>query len=107
DLLALVFKRGRQTREQRLDLGGGQPDLLAAPVMRGSRVGRAPFAVDDDDRDFALAFGERIVALLEMSAKRRRDFRQFRVVHPDLVGAAERTTGLDREPVGLLLLWRH
>src|ERR1700722_18152862 len=66
-----------------------------------------PFAVDDDDGDLALTFAERVFARLEMSAERRRNLRQFRVVHPNLVGSTERTAGLDRKPVAFLLLRRH
>ena len=105
DLLALVGERGRQAAQHRLDLVGRQPHFLAAPLMRRGRVGRTPFAVDDDDGDFALA--ERIVAGVKMAAVRRRDLRQLRVVHPNLVGSAERPAGFDREPVALLLLGGH
>jgi len=49
DLLALVRERGRQTGQHRLDLFGGQSEFLAPPLVRVGRVGRMPFAVDDDD----------------------------------------------------------
>src|SRR3984893_17678255 len=60
DLLAFVRERGRQTGQHRLDLFGGQSDILASPLMRVGRVGRMPFAVDDDDDDLALE--ERVAA---------------------------------------------
>src|SRR5690349_1225089 len=60
DLLALVRERGRQARQHRLNFFGGQSNFLAPPLMRVGWVGRMPFAVDDDNRDLALALGERV-----------------------------------------------
>jgi hypothetical protein len=50
----------------------GQSNLLAPPLMRVGRVGRMPFAVDDDDGDLALALGERVAAGVEMGPERSR-----------------------------------
>src|SRR5580700_6345686 len=72
DLLAFVRERGRQTGQHRLDLFGGQPDFLASPLMRVGRVGRMPFAVDDDDGDLALALEERVAAAVEIGPERSR-----------------------------------
>jgi hypothetical protein len=54
----------------RLDLFGGQSDFLAPPLMRVGRVGRMPFAVDDDDGDLALE--ERVAAGVEIGPERSR-----------------------------------
>src|SRR5712692_7889743 len=75
--------------------------------MRVGRVGRMPFAVDDDDGDLAFALAERIPAGVKMGAERRRRLYQLRVMHPDLAGAPGRATGLDQKTIALLLLRRH
>src|SRR6266481_3469790 len=82
DLLALIRERGRQAGQHRLDLFGGQSDFLAPPFMRIGRVGRMPFAVDDDDGDLALALEERVPTRVEMRAERCRRLHQLGVVHP-------------------------
>src|SRR5882724_7947712 len=43
DLLALVVERGRQPRQQRLDLVGRQPRRLAGALVGIGRVDRMPF----------------------------------------------------------------
>src|SRR5271166_6189159 len=107
DLLPLVGERGPQAGDERFDLIGWQPNLLAAPLMRARRVSRMPFAVNDADCDLALAFGQRVVAGMEMSAERRRCFGQLGVMHPDLARPADLTTGVDHKAIALLLLRRH
>src|SRR6266851_6480397 len=59
-LLALVVERGRQARQQRLDLVGREPRRLPGALVRVGRVDRMPLAVDDDDGDLALALAQRI-----------------------------------------------
>src|SRR5262245_17312006 len=81
DLLAFVVERGRHAAQDRLDLGGRQPDFLGVPLMRGRRIGRMPVAGDDADGNLALALAERVAALLEMRAEWARDFRKLRIVH--------------------------
>src|ERR1044071_2673048 len=68
-LLALIVERRGQPRQQRLDLVGRQPGRLGGALMRVGWVDRMPFAVDDDDRDLALALGERIAGA-EIGAER-------------------------------------
>src|SRR5712671_5583568 len=107
DLLTLVRERCRQAGEHRLDLLGRQSDFLAAPFMRSGRVGGMPFAIDDDDRDLALALAERIAAGVEMGAERRRRLYQLWVVHPDLAWTAGRAADLHQKAITLLLLRGH
>src|SRR4029077_20410602 len=71
------------------------------------RVGRMPLAVDDDDRDLALALAQRVTAGVEMRAERRRRLYQLRVVDPDLAWTAGRAADLHQKPIALLLLRRH
>src|SRR5471030_969722 len=66
-----------------------------------------PAAGDDADGYFALALGQGIVAWLEMRAERARDFREFRIVHPDLRRARQAAAGLDHCVVALLLFRSH
>ena len=64
-------------------------------------------AGDDADGDLALALGEGVTAGVEMGAERPRDFRQLRIVHPDLARPGEPAAALDHGAVALLLLRRH
>ena len=75
--------------------------------MRGGRVDRVPFAVDDDDGDLALSFAERVMAGVEMAAERCRGLRQLGVMHPDLARPADLAADLLQKPVALLLLRGH
>src|SRR5207244_7794663 len=84
ELLSLVGERGLQAGDQRLDLIGWQPNFLAAPLMRACRVSRMPFADDNANRDLALAFGQRVMAGMEMGAERSRGLGQLGVMHPNL-----------------------
>src|SRR5579883_2703053 len=70
DLLALVVELGRQAAQDGVHLLGRQADLLADPLVRRGRIGRALVAGDDAHRDLALAFAERVLAGLEMRAER-------------------------------------
>src|SRR3984893_13975169 len=75
--------------------------------MRGGRVSRMPFAVDDDDGNLALALGERVAAGMEMRTERRRRLHQFGIMHPDLARPAGGPPHLDQKAIALLLLRRH
>src|ERR1700730_6603605 len=75
--------------------------------MRGGRVSRMPFAVDDDDGDLALALGKRVTAGMEMRTERRRRLHQFGIMHPDLARPPGRAANCDQEAIALLLLRRH
>jgi len=106
DLLTFVGERGRQAREDRLDLVVRQPGRLASPFVRIGRVGRVPFAGDDADSNLALALGER-VAGAEMRPERPHHLRQLGVVHIDLVRAGQPTARLNQRAIAFLLLGRH
>src|SRR6185503_17639781 len=91
-----------------LHRGGGQADLHATLLVRGGGISRMPSAVDDEDRDLALALRQRGLARREVLSERRRRVDQLRVVHPHLVGPgqpAART--VDEEAVSFALLRRH
>ena len=66
-----------------------------------------PVAGDDADRDLTLALGQGIAARLEMRSEWAGDFREFRIVHPDLGRARQAAAGLDHRLVAFLLLWSH
>ena len=107
DLLTLVCKGGLQTGEDGLDLVRRQADLLAAPLVRVGGVGRMPVAVDDADGDLALAFGEGVLARVEVGAERPDGLGQLGVMDPDLGWTGERAPGFDQGAVALLLLGGH
>src|SRR6516164_2822422 len=106
DLLALVVERCRQAGEQRLDLIGRQPRRLAGALMRVSRVGRMPFAVDDDDGDLALALAQGIAGA-EIGTERPHYLHELGVVHVDFVRVGQTPARLDQRTIALLLLRRH
>ena len=54
----------------RLHGGGGQADLLAAPLVGGRGVGRMPLAGHDDDGNLALALRHGRLARSEMLSER-------------------------------------
>src|SRR6202040_1340603 len=86
---------------------GGQSNFLAPPLMRVGWVGRMPFAVDDDNRDLALALGERVAAGVEVGTERSRGLHQLGIMHPNFARAAGRPTRLDQKAIALLLLRCH
>src|ERR1700737_1292784 len=106
DLLALVVERCRQAGQQRLDLVGRQPRRLAGTLMRIGRVGRMPFAVDDDDGDLALAFAQGIAGA-EISSERPHYLHELGVVHIDFVRSGQAPARLDQRAIAFLLLRRH
>src|SRR5215472_14522166 len=93
----------------------GRPDNRASTLSAGSpagalmgvgRIGRMPFAVDDDDGDLALALAERIAGA-EIGAQRPHHLHQLGIVDIDLVRAGKAPPRLDQRAVALLLFRRH
>src|SRR6266567_8515254 len=66
-----------------------------------------PAAGDDADGDLALALAQGVVAWLKMRAVRAGDFRELRIMHPDLGRARQAAAGLDHRLVALLLFRSH
>src|SRR5579872_934299 len=75
--------------------------------MRIGRIRRMEFAGDDADGYFPLAFGKGVAPGVKMRAEGARDFRQLRIMHPDLAGPGEAAAALHHGAKAFLLLGRH
>src|SRR5262247_1798 len=76
--------------------------------MRICRVGRTPFAADDEHRDLSFALSQRRLPRREMVAERRDGMHELGIMHPHAIGSRQTAAWpINHRAIAILLFRRH